>query len=224
MLRERVLTIRRSERRLEDRYVLACGMIVGCIVAFSVLSDGKIGRLIVVAMEGLTLIVILRASQARPRTVQVVSGMTLAALVVVGLSSTAGGTLALVAPGVLGATLALIAPVVIVRRLAQRATVDVMTIAGALSIYLLVGLFFAFLYWTIGAIQGNFFAQQTVVDGTDYVYFSFVTLTTTGFGDLTAGHDLGRMLAVLEALFGQLYLVSVVALLVSNIGNARRTR
>jgi hypothetical protein len=48
-----------------------------------------------------------------------------------------------------------------------------------------------------------------------FLYFSFVTLTTVGFGDLTPADGSGRMLAVVEALVGQLYLVSVV---VANIG------
>ena len=48
-----------------------------------------------------------------------------------------------------------------------------------------------------------------------YLYFSYTTLTTVGFGDLTAGTDLGRMLAVVEALMGQLYLVTVVAFIVA---------
>ena len=43
-------------------------------------------------------------------------------------------------------------------------------------------------------------------------------MTTTGFGDLTAAYDLGRSLAVTEALFGQIYLVTVVALIVGNLG------
>ena len=56
----------------------------------------------------------------------------------------------------------------------------------------------------------------------DYLYFSFVTQTTVGYGDLTAAGGFGRALAVLEALIGQLYLVTVIALLVSNLGSARR--
>ena len=51
----------------------------------------------------------------------------------------------------------------------------------------------------------------------DYLYFSYVTLTTTGFGDLTAESDLGRTFVVVEALFGQIYLVTIVALIVSNL-------
>jgi len=56
------------------------------------------------------------------------------------------------------------------------------------------------------------------------VYFSFVTLATVGYGDYTAASDLGRMLAVSEALMGQLYLVSVVALLVANMGRTREPK
>jgi voltage-gated potassium channel Kch len=52
----------------------------------------------------------------------------------------------------------------------------------------------------------------------DYIYFSFVTLTTVGYGDLTAAQSMGKMMAVSEALLGQLYLVGVVALLASNLG------
>jgi len=57
----------------------------------------------------------------------------------------------------------------------------------------------------------------------DFLYYSFVTLTTVGYGDVTAATNLGRMLSVIEALVGQLYLVIVVALIVSNIGRERST-
>ena len=56
----------------------------------------------------------------------------------------------------------------------------------------------------------------------DYVYFSYVTMSTVGYGDLTARGDFARMLAVTEALIGQLYLVTIVALLVGNLGRVRQ--
>ena len=49
-------------------------------------------------------------------------------------------------------------------------------------------------------------------------------MTTTGFGDLTRRHDLGRSMAITEALIGQIYLVTVVALIVSNLGQKRVAR
>ena len=48
-----------------------------------------------------------------------------------------------------------------------------------------------------------------------------MTLTTVGYGDLTAAGGFGRSLAVLEAMFGQMYLVTVVALLIANLRPAR---
>ncbi len=53
------------------------------------------------------------------------------------------------------------------------------------------------------------------------MYFSFAVLTTTGFGDLTAATHVGRSLAVVEMLLGQLYLVTVIGVLVGNFAGRR---
>jgi voltage-gated potassium channel Kch len=71
----------------------------------------------------------------------------------------------------------------------------------------------------VSAVTGQpFFVQTSMPGPIDYLYFSYVTLTTVGYGDFTAATSVGRMIAVSEALTGQLYLVSAVALLVGNIG------
>jgi Ion channel len=96
--------------------------------------------------------------------------------------------------------------------------VNAHSITGAVCIYLLFGLLFLFLYSGVALIgSGDFFAQGT--DGTRALrlYFSFVTLATLGYGDYTPAGDIGHTLAVLEALIGQLYLVTVLALLVSRL-------
>ena len=83
---------------------------------------------------------------------------------------------------------------------------------------------FMLLYGAAAAFgSGSFFAQGT--DGTTSLrlYFSYVTLATLGYGDYTPSGDFGHTAAISEALIGQLYLVTVVALLVSNFGR-RRTR
>jgi hypothetical protein len=91
-------------------------------------------------------------------------------------------------------------------------------VLGAVTIYMLVGLTFGF---TVGAIASGvstpYFAQGTDANQPARLYYSFTVLTTTGFGDYTAGHRGGRALAVLEMLIGQLYLVTVIALLVGNL-------
>jgi hypothetical protein len=83
----------------------------------------------------------------------------------------------------------------------------------------MIGLFFAFVYGAIEEISGEpFFAGGTSASVANCVYFSFVTLATVGYGDLTAAGNLGHTLCVFEALIGQIYLVTVVSLIVSNLG------
>ena len=104
----------------------------------------------------------------------------------------------------------------IVAHLTRRRAATSATLAGAVAIYLLVGLVFADVYTCLSELADvAFFAQPGPHGSVAYLYFSFTTLTTVGFGDLTAGTDPGRMLAVVEALLGQLYLVIVVAFIVA---------
>jgi hypothetical protein len=66
-----------------------------------------------------------------------------------------------------------------------------------------------------------FFVQTEDPTGVELIYFSFITISTTGYGDYTPLSALGKMVAVVEAVSGQLYLVTVVALFVANIGRRR---
>ncbi len=130
-----------------------------------------------------------------------------------------GGVLGHTAAGLIGLLLAFAAPVIILRRILSSPTITVRLVLGALAIYLLVGLTYAYLYPVIGVLSNEpFFLQTPAPAAIDYLYFSYVTLTTVGYGDFTAATSAGRMFAVSEALVGQLYLVSAVALLVGNIG------
>jgi len=122
-------------------------------------------------------------------------------------------------PSLLGALLAAAVPVVIVRHISRHFRVTGEAEAGALCIYISMGIVFAYLFLAIEAGSGTMFAQSTAQpDLVSYVYFSFITLTSTGYGDLSPGNDLARMLSVLEALIGQIYLVTVIALLIGNLG------
>jgi hypothetical protein len=101
--------------------------------------------------------------------------------------------------------------------------VNAQSIFGAVSIYVLLGMLFVFVYSAAAALgSGGFFAQGT--DGTlsTRLYFSYVTLATLGYGDYTAAGDFGRTVSVIEAMLGQIYLVTVIALLVGQLGGRRR--
>jgi Ion channel len=209
-----------------DRFGLALGSIVLTILVTALAGDEAWGRVISVALLGLTLLLILRTTQARRRA------RLLAAVLVTGATLATAASLVLDQEGfskwavpAVAASLALGAPVAIARRLITHRRVTLETVLGALCLYLLAAMFFAFLYAVVAALSSEpFFLGQPSGGPSDYVYFSFSTITTTGYGDISAASELGRMLSVTEALIGQLYLVTVVALLVSNLGRRRRLR
>jgi Ion channel len=121
----------------------------------------------------------------------------------------------------LGLTVA--ALIAVVRRLAVHPVVNGETLMGALCVYLLLGLLFAAAYGLIeGVGRAPLFAQVDESLWIDRLYFSFTTLTTVGYGDLSASDDVGRVVAISEAVIGQIYLVSVVAVVVGNLGRSRR--
>ena len=104
------------------------------------------------------------------------------------------------------------------RRVLARPTVTIQSIYGALSAYLIIGMMFAAFYAAIYRLGGgSFFAQHVSGDNNtqSFQYFSFTTLTTLGYGDLTAAANGGRAVAVMEALTGQVFLATLVARLVA---------
>jgi Ion channel len=110
----------------------------------------------------------------------------------------------------------LAAVVVIMRRILASTTVTLQSIYGALSAYMVIGLMFAAFYAALDKLGGGgFFAGGQPADTRTFQYFSFTTLTTLGYGDFTAAKDAGRAIAVMEAMFGQIFLATLVARLVS---------
>jgi diacylglycerol kinase family enzyme len=114
------------------------------------------------------------------------------------------------------AVLYFVAPFAIVRHIGYRRTVDQETLLGALAAYLFIGMAFAFAYRLLGAVQASpFFGANGDGAVSQDLFFSFITLTTTGYGNLVPAGNPGQTLAVLEALTGQLFLVTAVAKIVS---------
>ena len=104
-------------------------------------------------------------------------------------------------------------------------TTALRAVMGVLSLYMLIGMSFAFTYGAIDRFGDDpFFADAGLATVSNCLYFSFTTLTTAGYGDFVAGTSLGHTLAVFEALIGQIYLVTVVSLIVSNLGRPARRR
>jgi hypothetical protein len=105
----------------------------------------------------------------------------------------------------------------VVRSLRTSREVRIEAVMGVLCLYILLGMLFAFVYGVIDRYANPFFNGDVQATVSECLYFSFTTLTTVGYGDLTARTDLGHTLSVFEALIGQIYLVTVVSLIVGNL-------
>jgi hypothetical protein len=129
-----------------------------------------------------------------------------------------------VAISFLGWTIALVLRKVFAARL-----VDYETIAASLCVYMLIGVLWALLYSLVDTLQpGSFTSVGSTLDYpsggfSTAIYFSFVTLTTLGYGDVSPLSEPARFLAILEAILGQLFLVVLVARLVG-LNIAQETR
>jgi hypothetical protein len=219
----------RAEDTLERRYPgYRYGIVLILLLAtFIVMETGASGawmRVLIVALQGATLFGALLASKARRRTFRLTGVVVVGALAGSIVSAFADTSTTRGSNFLLSALLVGIAPMAIGSALWRRAVVDVQTILGAICIYVLVGMLWAFAYAAMRTLGGSqFFVQISRPTSADDLYFSFVTLTTVGYGDLTAATSLGRSFAVLEALTGQIYLVTIVSVLVSRLGRAYRS-
>ena len=96
--------------------------------------------------------------------------------------------------------------------------IDANKIVGSVTIYLLIGIIWALLYGLVEVlIEGSFSGNLLNVGGSrfwDLIYFSFVTLTTLGYGDILPMNSYARTLAYIEAIAGQFYIAILVASLV----------
>jgi hypothetical protein len=175
---------------------------------------------VLVLVQTGTLVLALRTSGWR-----VTQSRTVLVLVLVGVSAAAAnliwrGDALLAVLDVLTGLLTIAIGVVVALGALEQGEVNSKSVGGAICVYILIGMVFLFVYGIIAVLgSGAFFAQGT--DGTRALrlYFSFITLATVGYGDYTASGNLGHALAVMEALLGQLYLVTVVAVVVTRLGH-----
>jgi hypothetical protein len=190
-------------------------------------SDSDAAQAIVICIQAVTLLVAVWASQARHAVVRTTEFVVGAIVAGAAIAFVISGEVDDGAAKIVNLLLVAFAPLTIiagiVRHFREDGAVTIRTMFGVLCIYLLVGSFFAFGYGAVGALSdAPFFAQTSSESSADFLYYSFTTLTTTGFGDLTAAENLGRSVTIMEALIGQIYLVTVVAVIVGNLRPRRR--
>lgn len=192
------------------------------LVVFVLYPMSDRGKFVGVVLQAVFSLILISgaAMLAGSRTV-----LALAVLFAVGTASV--GWLRLYAPDgrltVLGTSMwimffAMLAGVILIRVFGE-GRINFHRIQGAVAVYLLLGVIWSGCYRLVVHMDSGAFSLPAVADeGTlmsKLVYFSFVTLTTVGYGDMAAVHPAARSLAMLEALTGQLFPAVLIARLVS---------
>jgi len=208
---------RRDVVRVLDSYASLLVLLLSNFFLLELVDDPRWGAIGSTVLSAIALFVAISDPEAgttinRRQAVSIVAAVALAPIVLF-VDSTELVGLAYLLPVALLVTATL--PVTISRVLRhQRVTHE--TVFGALCAYVLIGLLFAFLYLAVNEFrEGPFFTQPGPHEQSEYLYFSFVALTTLGFGDLSPSVGLPQALTVFEALLGQVFLVTMVARLVT---------
>ena len=194
------------------------GLIIVSFVFISVAPDSNWADSVLAFLQSITLVMALwtsgvaRADSTLSLSLVALASISALALLVFGGEGLDGFV------GILSGLLTVATIGTIALGVVDQGEANVQAVTGAVCVYVMIGLVFVFIYGVLAKLgSGDFFAQGT--DGTRSLrlYFSFVTLATLGYGDYTPAGSLGRTLAVVEALIGQLYLVTVIAVLVSRM-------
>jgi hypothetical protein len=205
-------------------YDLVLGLLVVSMVVGALLPD-RMSALVSATVGVVLWLAVARAAGLRRRAALGGVAGLLAIVVFAAATYTAEmSVLAATSDMLLAVAVATVAAV-IARALLRERVVTLATVAAVLCLYLMIGLFFAYAYLAVlGLDDGAFVGTGVDPDRFSLIYFSFIALTTVGFGDITPVNDVARALAATEAVTGQLFLVTVVARVVSLIGRERLKR
>ena len=221
-----ILSRRRAELGSERQYLQLFGALVALFVLQAALIQTAVSTLIEVVVAGAALILAFRLAEVPRRIVLAISGVVgLAIVAAIGqliFGQTENSAKAL---GVVNLLLLAAGTPALITATLRHSSISMSTVLGAMTIYVAIGLFFASLYHSFVEFNpASFVTSNGPLTPSATQYLSFVTITTVGFGDITPVTNLARTTVALEALIGQVYLVTVVALVVGRLGSERRAR
>jgi len=207
--------LKRAER-FNDAFGLVFGLVLVTYVLTSLLGNSGWSSVLVMLGVSSTSIVALTSSHVKPHWVHLAFYLSALGLLFAVVAAASGNDDWLDVGAAVQVLLLAAAMASVLVRVITAAEVNARTILGAISVYTVLGLLFAFVFEAVGRIQSEpFFENHQVLHHSDYLFFSYTTLTTTGYGDLVPGGQPGRMLAGIEMLLGQIFLVTLVAGLVA---------
>jgi hypothetical protein len=207
---------RRRAQRASDAFGLVLALVLLTYVLASLISNRGWPAVLLTVVTSATSVVALTSSHARPVFVRRALMLALLAILLAMVAAVTGGRPWLNAASLIEIGLLAVAMAAVLRRVVTSDNVSSRTILGAISVYIALGILFTWAYSLIDRIEGGgFFGAAANVTGSDFLFFSYTTLTTTGYGDLVPAGQVGRMVSGLEMMLGQIFLVTLVAGLVS---------
>jgi Ion channel len=224
--RTRERWLQRAER-VSDAFGLVFVLVVVTYVLASLLENRGWASVVLTVATSATSVIALTSSHARNRTVRIALILSILTVVLAAIGAASGDRVWLNLATVIQVCLLTVAMGAVLRRVVMAPEVGSRTILGALSVYAVLGILFTFLYGVIDRVQGGpFFEGHAHPASSDFLFFSYTTLTTTGYGNLVPGGQPGRLISGLEMMAGQIFLVTLVAGLVSlwRPGEALRRR
>jgi hypothetical protein len=204
------------------------GLVLVAIVVPLAVPDGLLTLIAIAGLQGLAILVGLRVSRAsrrarrQARVAVVVMGLAVAGGVGIGLGLGLEAAQQLDLARVIGLLLAGLLVGIIGLDVSRQLRITIQMVWAGLTVYLLLGMAYAYAHGLLSSLVDGAYSAELGFNSA--LYLSFITLTTVGFGDVTPVAELAQAVVVSEAIIGQLYLVSVIALLVGNLGRQRPPR
>ena len=213
-------------QRIHYRFGVVLGLIVLAMFFVLAAPSGDVARFVSVTLQAAVLVAAVVASKLPSWVIRLSLLGAIVGIVGSALALFGTGEFGNSAAGIFALLYVLLTPpaiaIGVLKQFREKGNVTIHSMFGVLCLYLLIGLLFAVTYAVIQQVGTTDFFTTKHAGRDDFLYFSYATLTTVGYGDLVAATNLGRSLAITEALLGQIYLVTVVALIVSRLRPAAR--
>jgi hypothetical protein len=216
-----------------SKYLLMLVTLVFTLLVVPQFEPYPFGRFLIYA--GITAVLLsgFRAQHDRPRVLVLEIVLGAITIPVIWMTMIVGSPILFAASCIAGSVCLVLTGVAILERVLRHHAAKLDSIFGAVSVYLLFGLAWALVYWALDRLDGDSFSmshQLTIVHGlygekftsfSQLIYFSFVTMSTLGYGDITPTSTWTQSLTWLEAVAGQFYVTILVAWLVSVLPRPR---
>lgn len=211
----------------EDRFGVLLTFVILTIVVSSLVDVGAsyAQSLAAHAMSGAALVAAAHATGMRRRGRRIIQGVVGVALGALAFLSVVEAATDVAVPDPsradpLWLLVVLVVPVIVIRRLTRHTVVGLRTVLGSVAAYLQIAVAYAALYQAVDVWSEGWLFGQPLTSST-YTYVSLTTISTLGIGDVVPATDTARLLLSSQAVLGQVFLVTVVAIVVARFATTR---